>query len=133
VLLGKFAALASLAGRDRPLAILGAAAIARALILVSAGTARYARPEGTGRIVIEAATPRDALGASVGIFVLAAALAGGAGLLAGAVVLAMAWGFTRLAYHKLGGVTGDTLGALVELGELTFLVVLALAHGRPSS
>ncbi len=94
------------------------------MILVSAGTARYARPEGTGRIVIEAATPRDALGAAVGALVLAAALAGRAGLLAGAAALAMAWGLTRLASRKLGGVTGDILGALVELGELTFLVVL---------
>jgi adenosylcobinamide-GDP ribazoletransferase len=130
VVLGKFAALEAFSDRDRALAVFVAAIVGRSLVLVSAGLARYARPEGTGRIIIEATTPRDALGAAAAILILAAILSRGAGLLAAAATLALAWGLTRLASRKLGGVTGDTLGALVELGEVTFLVVLAIARDQ---
>ncbi len=128
VLLGKFAGLVELSGwgMTRAFAVLGAAATSRTLILVSAGLADYARPQGTGRIVIAAATARDAGVASVLTLVIAASLAGAAGLIAGSVALALAWGLTRLARRRLGGVTGDTLGALVELGEATYLVLLGL-------
>jgi adenosylcobinamide-GDP ribazoletransferase len=126
-ILGKYAALCSLSGRSRALAILGAAVLSRALILVAAGSAPYARCEGTGRLLVEATTPRDALGAAALVFALGLAFARLPGLVASGAVLGLAWAFTRLANRRLGGITGDILGALVEMGELTFLVVLALA------
>ncbi len=122
VLLGKYAALSHMTGPGRSLAVLGAATVGRTLILVAAGTARYARLEGTGRILIDATTPRDALGAALGTLALGAALAGRTGLVASGAALTLAWCLTRLASHKLGGITGDILGALIELTELVFLV-----------
>jgi adenosylcobinamide-GDP ribazoletransferase len=124
--MGKFAALAPLVGRRRALALLGAAAVSRTLILVAAGLAPYARRQGTGQTVIEATTVIDSLWSVVGALGLGALLAGEAGLIASAAALLVAWSLTHLANQRLGGVTGDILGAVVELGELVYLVVLGL-------
>ncbi len=126
-ILGKYAALSGLSGRSRALAILAAVTVSRTLILVAAGSASYARREGTGRFLVEATTPRDALGAAALVLALGLAFARLPGLVASGAVLGLAWAFTRLANRRLGGITGDILGALVEIGELTFLVVLAIA------
>jgi len=126
VLLGKFAALASMVGPGRSMAILGASTVGRSLILVSAGLAPYARPEGTGRVLVSATTPRDALWASAFASAVGLATAGGPGLVAASVAIGTALILTRSAIRKLGGVTGDTLGALVELGELGFLLLVVL-------
>jgi len=126
VLLGKFAALCSLAVHARSLALVMAAAISRTLILVSAGSASYARPEGTGRVLVEADTPRDALAATAFALAVGLVLACGPGLFATLMALALAVGLTRVASVRLGGITGDILGALIELEELAILVILAL-------
>jgi adenosylcobinamide-GDP ribazoletransferase len=126
VLLGKFAALSSVTGLHRGLVLLAAVAIGRTLILVSAGFARYARAEGTGRAVVEPTTIDIALGAALGTGVIGMAVARLPGLIAAAASVGLAWAVTRLASARLGGITGDTLGALVELGELTVLLSLSL-------
>ncbi|MBV8676845.1 MAG: adenosylcobinamide-GDP ribazoletransferase [Planctomycetaceae bacterium] len=128
VLLGKYAALSHATGPSRSLAVLGAATVGRTLILVAAGTSRYARLEGTGRVLIDAATPYDAFVAASGTLAFGALLAGRAGLAAAAAALGLAWGLTQYASRKLGGITGDLLGALVELTELVFLVILRSEH-----
>jgi adenosylcobinamide-GDP ribazoletransferase len=126
ILLGKFSALSGLTGHSRSLAILAAAAISRTSILVSAGVAPYARPEGTGRILVAATTPRDALRAAVAICVLGVIVFPRSGLAIGMMDVGLAWGLSRLALRRLGGITGDVLGALVELGELAILLVWAM-------
>jgi adenosylcobinamide-GDP ribazoletransferase len=50
------------------------------------------------------------------------------GLLAVAAVLLLALVVGRLAVRRIGGVTGDVLGAAIELGECAAL--LALLAGR---
>jgi adenosylcobinamide-GDP ribazoletransferase len=124
--LGKFAALAPLAGHRRALALLGAAAVSRTLILVAAGLAPYARRQGTGQIVVEATTVTDSLWSVVAALAVGALLAGEAGLIASAAALLVAWSLSHLANARLGGITGDILGAVVELGELAYLVALGL-------
>jgi adenosylcobinamide-GDP ribazoletransferase len=126
VLLGKFAAVASLATHNRGLALLAAAAISRTLILVSAGSARYARLEGTGRAVVASTNSNDAIGAALAACAVGLAAAHMPGLIAAAVAVGMAWAVTQFASTRLGGITGDTLGALVELGELIVLLALSL-------
>jgi len=125
-LLGKFAALESLQGRTRAVAIFGACAVGRALILLPAGLAPYARPDGTGRVVIGSASPADAHLALALVLLFAVGSCGTPGLIAGLATLGLAWGLTNLANRRLGGVTGDILGAMVELGEVVFLTTLAL-------
>jgi adenosylcobinamide-GDP ribazoletransferase len=130
VLIGKFAAIEAIGGPSRSIAILGGSTVARSLVLVSAGLAPYARPEGTGRLLVESATRRDAAFGAVVALTAGMVTAGRGGLIASAVGLSVAILLTRAALRKLGGVTGDTLGSLVELGELSFLLVVGLLAGR---
>jgi len=125
VILGKFAALTPLLGRRRALALLGAAAVSRTLVLIAAGLAPYARPEGTGRPIVAATSVVDSLWSIVAALAAGAILSGELGLLASIAALLVAWAVTHHATHQVGGVTGDILGAVVELGELVYLVILA--------
>ncbi|MDB5352257.1 MAG: cobalamin 5-phosphate synthase/cobalamin synthase [Planctomycetota bacterium] len=124
VLIGKVMAVQAIGDGRRALALLGAAAIARTLLLLSAGMAGYARPEGTGRLVIESAGLGGVLAAVVLALAIGAATCGTRGLVGGLVAIAVVMGLTALSSRRLGGITGDTLGASVELGELAFLLAV---------
>jgi adenosylcobinamide-GDP ribazoletransferase len=126
VVLGKFAALTPLVGHRRALALLGAVAVSRTLILVAAGLAPYARRQGTGQIVVEATTVTDSLWSVAAALAVGALLAGEAGLIASAAALLVAWSLSHIANERLGGVTGDILGAVVELGELIYLIAMGV-------
>jgi adenosylcobinamide-GDP ribazoletransferase len=128
MLLGKFALLAEVIrwpGRG-PWVIGGAVAVARCLALCMAALARYPRPEGTGKVLIDAARPWEAglfsaigIGLTVAIAILAhLPTAWVYTLPVLAVVLSLTW----LCRRRLGGVTGDCLGAAIEAGEFLFLL-----------
>jgi adenosylcobinamide-GDP ribazoletransferase len=93
-----------------------------------------ARPGGLGALVAGTVARGPLAGVTAAVLVAAAAagwLEGGpAGqvraVLAVAVGLGAAVLLLRHAVRRLGGVTGDVLGALVETGTVTALVVLAL-------
>jgi adenosylcobinamide-GDP ribazoletransferase len=119
-----FGALAE--GGDAALAGLAAGAAGRAAMLPAAYALPYARPgAGQGRVVEDL----GAVAVVVGVL-LAVALAlpaGVAGLWAvGAAALA-ATVLTLFAARRLGGVTGDVLGAISKLAETAALVAAAAA------
>jgi adenosylcobinamide-GDP ribazoletransferase len=90
-----------------------------------------ARPDGLGALVAGSVP----LPAVAGAWLVVAVLAGGAGVRAGqpwwlsgvavAAALALAGWLLRRCVVRLGGVTGDVLGALVELSATGMLVVAA--------
>jgi adenosylcobinamide-GDP ribazoletransferase len=124
VLVGKFTALGLLSGHDRGFGLAASCIVGRSLILGCAGFVPYARAEGTGRFLIEATRPLDA------VFALAVALGAAFGLMRGLglkaffVALLVGTAITVIARRRLGGITGDVLGAVVELGEMSFLLTL---------
>jgi adenosylcobinamide-GDP ribazoletransferase len=124
--------VAALTPRAGALALIGAHALARG---VSAGTVVSAPSASTGLGSSYAALAprwRGMVAVAVGALVATACLGVGGPLsLVAAIVLAMA--VTRWADHALGGINGDVLGAIEQLGEIAvLLIVVALsANGYP--
>ena len=87
-----------------------------------------ARPDGLGALV--AGTIRPAVAAGITLAVLAAAVSAGfTGFtlpLAVVAGLAAAFVLQRHAVRRLGGITGDVLGALIETAATVTLVVAAM-------
>jgi adenosylcobinamide-GDP ribazoletransferase len=137
VLLARFGAFASMP--PSPLAIAGLWSGSRTAMAVTARVVPYARPGGLASAFLPApaagARPGAArltrpalLGLAGGLLALALAFAG-RGALGVAAVGAEAVGAAAvvfLAWRRLGGFTGDVLGAAAVIGETVGLLALAL-------
>jgi len=130
VLLARFGAFASMA--PSPLAVAGLWSGSRTAMAVTARAVPYARPAGLASAFLPQAPARRAgpavLGLAGGLLALALAFAG-RGALGVAAVGAEAAGAATvvfLAWRRLGGFTGDVLGAAAVAGETAGLLTLAL-------
>jgi adenosylcobinamide-GDP ribazoletransferase len=124
-LLLKFAALAGLVKAGAWPALLLAPVLGRsALVALLLGTP-YIRPGGMGS-AMSAHLPRTAAVLVLLLVAAGALVAGKAGALALAVAAAAWLGLRWMMMRRLNGMTGDTLGAAVELTEVAVLVALAL-------
>ncbi|WP_185268526.1 adenosylcobinamide-GDP ribazoletransferase [Halopseudomonas xiamenensis] len=85
----------------------------------------YVRPGGLGQVLVEH-MPRHSLPLLLGVHALAMLLFGWVGLLALAVALVVLLVLRHYLCQRLGGTTGDTAGALVELVETAVLVACAV-------
>ena len=118
-------ALATERGIGIPAIVLAAVAGRVGLTWACSTPVPAARPDGLGALVAGTVSPWTAIAWTV-VLVAAAALMG-PGLLAGvAAGLATVAVFLRIAIRRLGGVTGDVLGAIVELATTSVLVVAAV-------
>lgn len=129
VLLAKWVALTELVATATWSGVVLAMVTSRAAMVYLAVRLPYARNEGgTGQPFVEQATLRHvawAWGAALACSVL---VAGVVGLWACAVAGLASWQLGRWWFRRLGGVTGDLLGASSELVET--LVLWAVALGR---
>lgn len=126
VLLLKFAALVALIEQQAGVALLLAPLIGRGALLGLFLCTPYVRPGGLGQALANH-LPRLAGKWVLALAALACVVLGGYGavlalLLAGVVFV----GLRQLMLRRLGGTTGDTAGALLELLEVAVLVGLAL-------
>ncbi|WP_137885816.1 adenosylcobinamide-GDP ribazoletransferase [Pseudomonas sp. 2FE] len=128
LLLLKFAALVALLEQGQEPALLLAPWLARALLPLLFLSTPYVRIGGLGQALAEH-LPRQTLPWVLGAHGLAILLLGWAGLLALACALLLFAWLRRRMIARLGGTTGDTAGAMVELVECAVLLSLALAHG----
>jgi adenosylcobinamide-GDP ribazoletransferase len=130
LMLLKFSALAELAGRPGMTPLLWAPVIGRSLVPLLLLTTPYVRPNGLGRPLAENLPRLPAGLAAAFSLVCALAWLGPWPLLATA--LAFAW-LRKQMVEKLGGCTGDTLGASIEMVEALVLVVCALVDAGDGS
>lgn len=115
------AALAALPAHDVLPALLVAHGLSRALLPLPSFIVDTARLDG---LAAEASRPKRRtaiLALAIGTVIAVLCLGLLNGLVALALVLAVAWLMTRLARAQIGGYTGDVLGAIQQLAEILLL------------
>jgi adenosylcobinamide-GDP ribazoletransferase len=129
VLAAKIGALAGLAPALGWRAILLAPVLARAAPIGLARLCPPARADGSGHAFALTVAGGGVLAAALVPAGLALGLFGAPGLAPVAVTALATLGFAGYLRRRLGGLTGDCLGALVEASEaLTLIALAALAH-----
>lgn len=125
VLLLKAAALQPSAAGTHGMALVVIPAIARAALPLLFLTTPYVRPAGLGTPFVEHLPRRPAIIAVISTAVLIPAAAGWKGCwLLGAAAVAYIL-LRRMMLRRIGGTTGDTAGATVELLETVLLIAAA--------
>lgn len=128
----KVACLAQFGGATGLVVLIAAHALSRAVIAYPLLAFSPAQNDGLG---VRVGKPTDndvwltiGIGAALAFLLL---LGKGffVALLAPALTVAAAWGASRWIAKRLGGYTGDTLGAVQQTAEIAFLVVAALFIG----
>jgi adenosylcobinamide-GDP ribazoletransferase len=120
----RWAALASLGPLSGVFAIIICNVGARSAMTIAMQFSNYARPEGLGK---QANTIRQSdFIAAIIIASLIAILCGWFwGFIALSLAYIAAWLFLKRLEHRLGGYTGDGLGAMEQIAEITILITLA--------
>ena len=125
----KFSAFAVLAEKQIPAALFFMSLNGRCAMVYHLMCCRYARPEGLGRLVFER-KPVSAMILSVFCsFGLMYAFFPPICLIVPAAVLVFGVLWSLYTRKKIGGGTGDTLGAVEELSEILTLLILASWSG----
>lgn len=125
VLLLKFAALVVLLEQGAWAGLLLAPWLVRALLPLLLLTTPYVRAGGLG-VALSEHLPRERLPWVLAAHALAMLLLGWGAVLALLVAALVFWRLRRAFIARLGGTTGDTAGALLELVECAVLLALAL-------
>jgi len=127
----KIALIASVAGPWRWWVLLMTPLSGRCALLVHMSLLPYVRPEGGLADVFHRSRSRLHAVWSLAFLLAVGGLAGRVpGLIAGGVAFLAALLFAAYSFRRIGGLTGDTLGAACELTELCpALVAAALLHG----
>ena len=128
VLLGKYAALSSLEGSMLIFTVIAMPLAGRCAIVLTMACLPYARDgEGLGRLFYASSTRLSALWALV--FLTIILTFGGSPMVFSTLVavLATVLFFSLWCRSKIGGATGDTLGAVCELTEM--MVAMAMTFG----
>jgi len=120
----RWAALAALAPGPGVLALVLAGGIGRAAMVPATALASSARRDGLG-VSLAGGAGGVEVAAALGTALVLGLIGGWPGLLALVLALALAGGFLFYLVRRVGGYTGDGLGAMAQLGEIAVMVVLA--------
>jgi len=125
-LLLKFAALASPSAGGLWATALVMPLAGRCAIVVQLALLPYARASGLAGIFYRRRNRLTSLWAAALLAAVACGVLGWRGLAVGAASVGVAIVFSAYVYRKIGGATGDTLGAVCEIVELVPALVLVL-------
>lgn len=105
-----------------PLAVLVMPIVGRIAVVVGITFYPYARAHGLGKVFYECSHRQTLLVAGITSLLLVGSL-GKIAIISAVLGIAMAIVFCQYVSKKLGGLTGDVYGAIIELTELVALVV----------
>lgn len=125
LLLLKFVALWTLLEQGNLWMVLAVPVLGRSAMLGLFLTTAYVRPGGLGQALAEH-MPRSAARMVLGLILLVGVAMGVSGWIALGIAAAVGVLVRRSLVQRLGGTTGDTAGALLELVECAVLIGLAL-------
>ncbi len=125
LLLGKLVCLAAIIDANRWSALLIVPLLGRMALLGLLLTSPYVRAQGIGQAIAGHLPTRAGWWSMAAAGLVVCFLERLAGLLVLAVGAAVLWMLREAFVRRLGGVTGDTLGASCEISELVVLAVLA--------
>jgi adenosylcobinamide-GDP ribazoletransferase len=121
----RWAALSTLAPVPGVVALVITHTVSRSAITIALANGNYARKQGLG-ISVSGGVEKGRFWLITAIALLIGlGLGGVAGLCAAILAYGASWGFFLWLKQKLGGYTGDGLGAMQQIAEITVLVVLA--------
>ena len=124
LLLFKIHAIESIDG-ERTRALLAAPILGRWAMVLLGYRSQAAKP-GLGSTLIERLETKHVVFATFITLILVAAIAHGTGIAMMIWITLLALAGRRYFHRRLGGVTGDTFGAIGELSETSVLVIVAL-------
>lgn len=128
VILLKLAIMLSLNREEIIFTIIMMPAVSRMNILWSAGTSTYARKSGLGKSTIDHTGFRE-IALATGITAIPGYFFLGLNVIPAIALPALfAVLFARYASGKIGGITGDVLGAVIELSEAVYLASLLMSR-----
>lgn len=121
LLIGKVIASSAVVQAEQHWSLLAAPLVARTVVVPLVAFVAYARPEGLGRAMHDHAGALEvALALFLALLVLTAL--GPAMLVPALFALGAALGLGAFIRYRIGGLTGDAYGAVIEFAELSFLM-----------
>lgn len=126
VLLIKFAALAQLVSNESWMILALAPVLGRTAALLLFVTTPYVRAGGLGSVFVTGMPQRASAVVTVTTLIVVAVLMGNTATWILVGFVAIFWGLRGLMLRRVGGTTGDTAGALIEVIEAGVLVAAAL-------
>lgn len=98
--------------------------VSRSAIPIALRFSNYARSDGLGTMANTPISNTDFTIAMVAVLLLAMVLCGWSGLAAASLALLICAAFCRFTASRIGGYTGDTLGATQQFAEVASLIIL---------
>ena len=133
LLLVKWAAIVAIAGPIRLEVLVLFPCLSRWGVVMAMQAFPYVRDQGLGSGFQQGRTRTQVTVALATALVAAVLLAGGAGAILVVAVTLAAWAVARWTTRLLGGLTGDSYGAINEVGEvIVLLLAIAIWEGAPS-
>ncbi len=129
IILLKIALLSSVSAAVKPAALMLMCILSRWSVVMAMYLFPYARQEGKAKLFIQGMNLKIFVASLIAALIFSSAAWGLKGLLALAIIAACAYLFGKIVTRKIGGITGDTLGATIELTEIVTLLTVCIAQG----
>ena len=128
ILMLKVSSLSSLSGIEAAKAAFLMPLAGRCALVIMMALLPYVRSEGLGIRLYSHKTAWTAVSGAGALFLMSFLLQGMAGVVLAGLVMTMLLLFCFFCYYKIGGATGDTLGAACEISEaaVVFFMVIGL-------